>query len=530
VVKGFTGDGAIALFGVPSSIEDAPLRACRAGLLILQRLAAAADEFERDLGAHPQIRIGIHTGPVVVGPVATGEAAEITAIGDTVNLAARLERQAPPGAVLLSEATFGLVGGRIVGEFVGDYYIRGKSTPQRVYRLTGIREGASRFDAVLDRGLTSYVGRSDELTSLEQRFDRSRGAFAVVDVVGDPGMGKSRLLYEFRLRLRPKAAYVLVGNCSSTGNGTPYLPFAELVRTASQIGPGDDEAVQLAKLTSTLRSVGLDSPLHRALLMNLLGLTPPADALAGVDGSLVGIQTRELVRLWLTTVGRRTGLVLLLEDLQWIDPASQELLRYLIESEDPAHLLLVATRRPEYRPPWSTAPGVSLLALGPLSPRDTLHLVQARTGAEQLPETMGRFIVEKAEGNALFAEEITTLLFEAGVVRRTDAGLQFLEDRTVQLPTSLRSLLATRLDRLEAGDKALLQVAAVVGRQFRPELVAAAAGAPEGSASRLTAMQTLDLVYPDPTTGEWWFKHALIRDALYDGVLESRRETLHLRV
>ena len=200
-VQDFTGDGIMALFGVPTALEDAPLRACRASLLIQQRLADALPAMESRFGFRPQMRIGINSGLAVVGRVGAGGEARVTAIGDTVNLASRLQSLAEPGTVLLSEAANRLVQGLVASDFLGEYDVKGKSEPQRVYRLNGVTEGATRFGASVRRGLTAFVGRDEELTRLESCAQNALFGMRVVDIVGEPGIGKSRLLHEFRQRI-----------------------------------------------------------------------------------------------------------------------------------------------------------------------------------------------------------------------------------------------------------------------------------------------------------------------------------------
>jgi class 3 adenylate cyclase len=234
-VKNFTGDGIMALFGVPTALEDGPLRACRAALLIQERLAAGAVGIEVTHGFTPQLRIGINSGPVVVGHLHGAES--ITALGDTVNLASRLQALAEPGAVILSDRTQRLVEGMVDSCFVGEHPVKGKAQPQRVFRLEAIRKGAMRFDAAVSRGLTTYVGRDRELEMLEHHVAETTACLHVIDIVGEPGIGKSRLIYEFRQRIGSSRAFILSGSCSADGQRTPFLPFIEIVRGSFRVAP-----------------------------------------------------------------------------------------------------------------------------------------------------------------------------------------------------------------------------------------------------------------------------------------------------
>jgi class 3 adenylate cyclase len=240
-VKDFTGDGIMALFGAPEALEDAPLRACRAGLLIHERLAATAPAIAAKRGVLPQMRIGINSGLAVVTQIRS-ESAAMTALGDTVNLASRLQTLAEPGTVYLSEATQRLVQGLVEMTFAGAHPIKGKAEPQKVYRLNSVRKGATRFEAAVGRGLTTFVGREREMETLERGLAEARNELRVIDIVAEPGMGKSRLLHEFRQRVGNEQAFILTGSCSSDGRQTPFLPFIEVVRGSFQVRSGEAES------------------------------------------------------------------------------------------------------------------------------------------------------------------------------------------------------------------------------------------------------------------------------------------------
>ena len=332
-VKDFTGDGIMALFGVPNALEDAPLRACRAGLLIHEHLATAVGAIEANHGVRPQMRIGINTGLAVVAQI-RGGSANMTALGDTVNLASRLQTLAEPGTVLVSEATNRLVQGLVATSFAGAHAIKGKAEPQTVYRLDFIRQGATRFEAAVGRGLSAYAGRERELEILERGLAKARSQLHVVDIMAEPGMGKSRLLHEFRQRIRLNAsmerAVILSGSCSPDGQQTPFLPFIEVVRGSFQVSAGEAEKDVARKLETGLTVLGLHSLQNLGLLLNLLGLKPPEEALTGLDGVLIGLRTRELLHQLLEARCRLSPVVLLIEDLHWIDSVSEEILGKIV--------------------------------------------------------------------------------------------------------------------------------------------------------------------------------------------------------
>jgi class 3 adenylate cyclase len=294
-VKDFTGDGIMALFGVPEALEDGPLRACRAGLAIHQQLASAAPAIEAKYSVRPQMRVGVNSGLAVITQI-QGESSPATAVGDTVNLASRLQMLAEPGTVYLSEGTQRLVRGLVETTFAGEHAIKGKATSQKVYRLEAIRRGAARFDAAVDRGLSAYIGREREMETLERALSDGPAALRVIDIVADPGIGKSRLLYEFRQRVGKERAFLLAGSCSPDGRQTPFLPFIEVVRGSFQFGAGEAKAEIARKLEMGLNVLGLHAPDNLGLLLNLLGLDPPEGALAGLDGVLIGLRTRDLLQ------------------------------------------------------------------------------------------------------------------------------------------------------------------------------------------------------------------------------------------
>jgi class 3 adenylate cyclase len=530
VIRGFTGDGIMAVFGAPVAFEDAPLRACRAALSILQRLKAAGLDLEAKHGVRPQLRIGLDTGAAVVGKVEHSADAGVTVLGDTVNLAARLQALAEPDCILMSEATHRLVQGLVEATFAGERAIKGKTKPQKVYSLDTVRRGVTRFDAALSRGLSTFVGRESELELLERSLDETGSQLRVVDLVADPGMGKSRLLHEFRQRIGKDRAFILSGSCSPDSQQTPFLPFIEVVRGSFRVSAGEAERDVARKLELGLTAFGLDSNRNLGLLLHLLGLKVPDAALTGLDGLLIGLRTRELLQQLLEARCRLSPVLMVIEDLHWIDSASEELLGKIVASEAKLRLLLLTTRRPEYSPPWLDHTVVTKLPLEALPIGEIRRLIRARPGVEALPESFAWQVAEKAEGNPLFAEEIASFLSEQGIVRTSTGKLDF--DATVvatALPATVQSLLTARVDRLAPSDRALLQAASGIGRQFEPQLLAVVVGNANVYA-RLTAMQQLDLVRKESKSGDYSFKHALVRDALYQSLLTDARKSLHLKI
>jgi class 3 adenylate cyclase/tetratricopeptide (TPR) repeat protein len=529
-IHNIAGDGVVVAFGAPIAVEDAPLRACRAALLILETLRASRTEIEGQYGVRPEMRIGINVGPAVVGQLLSGEGTGLSVLGDTVNVAARLQSISEPGAVLLSEAAYRLVDGRVEAIFFGEHHLKGRTGPERVYRLEAIR-GASRFDASLKRGLTPFVGRDRELDALERSFESISGGVRVVDIVGEPGIGKTRLLHEFYTHATQRRAWILSGLCAPDGQQTPFRVFIDIARRDFRLALGDSAETVESKLDEGLRALGLSSEQNLGLLLNLFGREAPRGALSGLDGVLMGLRTRDLFVRIVRARSRQAPLILMLEDIHWLDSASEALLSNLIAIDDPLPILILHTRRPAYAPPWAGSSRVARLALDPLSARETSRLAQARLGVAELPAELGALIAAKAEGNALFAEEIVSFLLERGVITRSARGVAFDSSAvTATLPHSIQSILASRVDQLPREARALLQTAAVIGRRFDPDLVLALTDGPGLQGSSFAAMEAQDLVRRNEPAGDYAFKHGLVRDAIYDGLLSRQRAALHMKV
>src|SRR5262249_53038937 len=258
----------MAVFGAPVAFEDAPLRACRAALSMLQRLKTVAPDLEAKHGLQPQLRIGLNTGAAVVGKVQEGDEAQITVLGDAVNLAARVQALAEPDSVFMSEAMHRQVQGLVEASFAGEHAIKGKAELQNVYRLDAVRHGATRFEAAVTRGLSVFVGRNHELEVLNRVLDEARSKLFVIDLEAEPGMGKSRVLHEFRQRIDKERAFVLLGTCSPDGQQTPFLPFIEVVRAAFRVSAGEAEEHIAQKLDMGLTTLGLHSNRNLGLLLN----------------------------------------------------------------------------------------------------------------------------------------------------------------------------------------------------------------------------------------------------------------------
>jgi class 3 adenylate cyclase len=530
-VQSFSGDGMMAVFGAPVALEDAPIRACRAALSILQRVEQAGPELQRLHGVRPQVRLGLNTGVAVVGQIQDDERAGVAVLGDTVNLASRLQTMAAPNSVLLSQSMYRAVQGMVEASFAGEHSVKGKSDPQKMYHLTAIHHGASRFDASKSRGLSPFVGRERELEVLEGAFVDARLGLRVIDLVAEPGMGKSRLLHEFRARTNRDNPFVLTGSCSPDGRQTAFLPFIEVMRTSFRISAGDSEKEIAQKLEVGLTALGLHSLQNVGLLLHLLGLTVPDGALTGLDGALIGLRTRKLSQQLLEARCHISPVIMLIEDVHWIDSMSEELLSKIIDGGTKLRLLIVTTRRPERVPLWlDRTTVVTKLPLTPLPAGDIRRLIQSRLGVDVLPETLVHRVAAKVEGNPLFAEEIVSLLTDRAAVRAGGEKVKFDTEAAAMLPPSVQSVLNARIDQLAPGDRALLQAASVIGRRFDADLLGVVLSDAADIDARLIAMQALDLVRKEGNERDYSFKHALVQEALYQSLLTEARNSLHARI
>ncbi|WP_341367676.1 AAA family ATPase [Yoonia sp. BS5-3] len=528
--RDFAGDSIMALFGIPEPLEEPALHACRAAMAIHAAFESSADDIEARFGVRPAMRVGISSGTVVMATVQSNDG-PTTAVGNTVNLASRIEQLAPAGGTLLCDTTRRLVEWVTDISPFGARQIKGLESPEDLWSLQSVRDRSTRFDASLAQGLSDYVGRQTELDLMCDALARSAYGVSVLDIVAEPGLGKTRLVFEFMQHALADDPLVLSGYCFADGQQTPFLPILEITRKMFGIVDADDPDEVKRKLISGLHACDCHSDVHLAILLNLLGLKPPAGVLDGLDSVLIGLRTRELLPQLLAAKCALQPVILLLEDCHWIDTASEELLHNLIQQDDFKNLLIIQTRRPEYAPPWLGDPLAKTIALRPLGSTDIAHLAQNRLGVENLPEALATQLNERAGGNPLFGEEILSFLLDEGSLRISDGEVEFDAQQSARdLPVTMRSLLTARLERLTPEDQKLLQTASVIGRRFNPGLVSELLNKPEGIDATLARLQEQDVVYREQNSSDYIFKHVLLRDSVYQNLVSADRVALHLAV
>jgi len=532
MVTQLAGDGFMALFGAPVAHEDAPQRAIRAALAIDAALAGL-NALLAERGLELRARIGINTGPVVVGTVGNDLKMDYTAIGDTTNLAARLESLATPGTIVVSEATHRLVRGFFEVRPTGPLAVRGKSLPVIAYEVVGESTGATPIAIAAARGLTPLVGRDDELAQLDACYRRLDGGLAqVVAIVGQAGLGKSRLLYEFRRRLDDEGAAFFEGRCAALGQTVPYFAFLTMLKQHFGLVPGESVEAACAKVACKLG----DAPAEKAeneypALSRMLGLLrDDRDAPAAEE---LTRETFEAVTRLLLGESERVPVVVVIEDLHWIDDASRELLETLVARLAHARIMVVVTHRPEDRAAWRTRAALTQLVLRRLDDDDVRHIVRAVAGGP-LPDTLENLLIGKAEGSPFCAEEITRALVEEGyLVPNGGAPRVTRPVEEIRIPGTVQEVIAARLDRLGAEAKHVVQVAAVLGRQFRAAELARVLDDEAVAVGRaLAELEHRGIVHRKSAlaSDEYRFGESLTQEVAYESLLLKQRRQLHERI
>ncbi len=529
-VNQFLGDGLMALFGAPVALEDHAFRAVQAALAIRETINGYSEQLKRERGVEMRLRLGLNTGLVVVGRIGDDLRMDYTAVGNTTHLAARMQALAEPGTILLTEATHRLVAGYIRSEALGPVQVKGRSEPVIAYKVTGRRRGRTRLEVTAERGLTQLVGRERELGLLHDCLARARaGRGQVVGIVGEPGVGKSRLLYEFRKSLEGERITWLEGHCVSYGQATPYGPILEILRTNFQIEDGDNPLQLHEKLRQGVYR--LDPGLEGILpfLQALFGVPGADEALKHLDPKERREKTFEAIRTLTVAGSQRRPHVVIVEDLHWIDKTSEDYLAFLIAGLAGVPLLLLTTHRPGYTVRWADKPYYTQIALDLLAEGETEALVAALLGGRALPADLLRIVHEKAEGNPLFIEEITTSLLECGMLVRRNGKILWTGGAPVEVPASIQDLIRARIDRLEEPVKRTVQTAAVIGREFAVRLLARISEVAAEVQRYLDTLKRLEFIHEKRFFPEleFIFKHAVIQDVAYHTLLGQRRKELH---
>ena len=515
-VNQFLGDGFMALFGAPVAHEDDARRAVLAALGIQRRLRERRSERARPGGDDLAVRMGVNTGFVVVGRIGDNLRMDYTAIGDTTNLAARLQQLAEPGAILLGETTHRMLHGATRAERLAPVQVKGKAEPVTAYRLVGLAPRRSPVEERDARTLAEFVGREREMAVLRDLWTQVAGEQGqVVGIAGEPGIGKSRLLYEFRRALGDTPVTVLEGRCVSYGASIPYLPWLDILRNNCGIVDSDGPEAVAEKVAAGLHEVGMAAE-SAMYLLHLLGVKEATGALEVLSPDAIKARTFETLRMLSLKGSRRSPIVLLIEDLHWIDETSEEYLAFFIESLTAAPIFLVTTYRPGYRPPWIDRSYATHLSLRPLAREPSLAVVRSMVRSAGMTSATSETILTKAEGNPFFLEELALAMAEG---RGSDQVV----------PDTVQGVIMARIDRLSDGAKRLVQTAAVLGREFPSKLLDKVWGGTGALHPHLLELKRLEFLYESAGGEEpvYVFKHALTQDVAYDGLLTHRRQAVH---
>ncbi len=526
------GDGIMALFGAPLAHEDHAVRACYAALRMQQSVTRYAEEVHRTEGVPIQIRVGLNSGDVVVRSIGSDLRMDYTAVGQTTHVAARMEQMAMPGSILIPAATLRLAEDYVRVKALGPRPVKGLDTPVEVYEVAGASTARSRLQAAAARGLTRFVGRDSELDQLRQALDRARsGHGQVVAVIGEAGVGKSRLYHEFTRSHRTQGWLIVESGSVSYGKASAYLPVTDLLRAYFQIEAGDDARKIREKVVGRLLS--LDRALEPALppLLGLLDVPVESPEWQRLEPSQRRQHTLDGVKRLLLRESQVQPLVILCEDLHWIDSETQALLDSLVESLPTARLLLLVNYRPEYQHTWSGKSYYRQLRIDPLPPETAGELLKTLLGDDPTMEPLERLLIERTEGNPFFLEESVRTLVETKVLVGERGAYRLAKAaQSLQIPATAQAILAARIDRLAPEDKRLLQAAAVLGKEVPFALLQAIAEEPDEVLRRgLGALQAAEFLYesrlfPDI---EYTFRHALTQQVAYESLLAARRQALH---
>jgi class 3 adenylate cyclase/tetratricopeptide (TPR) repeat protein len=528
-VDKFTGDGIMAIFGAPVAHEDHAPRACYAALQMLEDVREYAAELRRAQGLNFSTRIGINSGEVVVGAIGGGG---YTAIGHTVGLAQRMEALAEPGKAYLTEHTAELARGFLDLRDLGEFEIKGASQPVQVFELAGVGQARSRLDLARERGFSRFVGREREIEALKEGLARAEeGEANAIGVVAEPGIGKSRLYLEFIQRCRGEGVEVFEAQGQAHGKAIPFMPILQMLR--SFFGIADTDPEQLAREKIAGRALLLDSAFAEdlPLLFDFLGVPDPDRPVPQMSPEARQRSLGEVLCRLTGNPARRKTLVLVVEDLHWIDEGSQAMLAGLLDGFAGTRTLVLLNYRPEYSPPWGDSPAWRQIALEPLTREHTGELLRDLAGEDASLDGLEEPIHERTGGNPFFIEEIVRELAESGHLVGERGAYRLarpIEDAGV--PVTVQAVLAARIDRLDPEAKQLLQVASVVGKEVSAEALGLAAGLLE-EAIEPTLRRLIEAgflyeaeIYPQRVLA---FSHPLTREVAYGTQLAEQRAATH---
>jgi len=533
-VNEMTGDGIMAVFGAPIALEDAPQRAIRSAYVIHRELVKFSDQLRekrRDISPL-KMRIGIHSGPVVVGTLGNDLRVEFKAVGDTVNLASRMEGLAEPGATYVTEDTFRLTEGLFRFEALGEKAIKGKEAPIKVYQVIAPSTRRTRFDVSAERGLTPFVGRERELELLLDGFERAKaGKGQAFSIVSEAGLGKSRLLYEFRKAVANEDVTFLEGRCLSYGRGVPYHPHIDILKSNFDIQEGDGDSAIREKVQKGLKILKIDEASTLPYFLELLSVKD-----SGLDRISMSPEARkdrmmEALKRIVLRGSEIRPLIMAIEDLQWVDKASGDLAKSILESIPGFRVCLIFTYRPQFVHPWGGKSYHNQLTLHRLSNRESLEMVTHILRTRDIEKGLEELILDKTEGVPFFIEEFIKSFKDFKIIEEREGAYRLSKNiQKVMIPSTLQDVIMARVDSLPEAAKEVLQTGSVIEREFSHPLIKRVTGLPEQELlSHLSILKDTELlrergIYPNSS---YVFRHALTREVVYDSILTRRRTRRH---
>jgi class 3 adenylate cyclase/tetratricopeptide (TPR) repeat protein len=536
-VNEMTGDGVMALFGAPIALEDAPQRAIRSAMAIHREMTRFNEKVRQEKGDIPplKMRVGIHTGPVVVGTLGNDLRVEFKAVGDTVNLASRMESLAEPGTTYVSDDTFKLTEGLFRFEALGEKEIKGKEKLLKVYQVIAPSTRRTRFDVSAERGLTPFVGRERELELLLDGFERSKeGRGQAISIISDAGIGKSRLLYEFRKAVTNEYVTFLEGRCLSYSRNVAYHPVVDVLRANFDIQDNDTDKDIREKVTRFLKAVRVDEATTLPYLLELLSVKE-----SGIDKIPMSPEARKdrtLEALKRITIkgSEVRPLIMAIEDLHWMDRSSEDAFKELLESISAAKVFLIFTYRPEFVHTWGSRSYHSQVMLNRLSNRESLAMATHMLGTPNIDRELEDMILQKTEGIPFFLEEFIKSLKDLKVIEKKDTAYQLSKDiQKLTIPSTIQDVIMARVDNLPEGAREVLRTGSVIEREFSYDLIQKVTGLPEKQLlSDLSILKDTELlfergIYPDSA---YIFKHALTREVIYDSILTKKKKQIHEKI
>jgi class 3 adenylate cyclase/tetratricopeptide (TPR) repeat protein len=535
-VNELRGDGILALFGAPIALEDAPQRAIRSALAIHREMTRFNEKIKGARKIPPVLlRIGINTGPVVLGDVGNDLRVQFTVVGDTINMASRMEGLAEPGTIYVSENTFKLTEGFFRFEALGEKEVKGKEKPVKVYRVIAPSTRRTRFDVSAERGLTPFVGRERELELLLDAFERAKaGRGQAISIMSEAGGGKSRLLYEFRKAVANEDATFLEGKCLSYSRGVAYHPLIDILKSNFKVDEADGDTEIKEKVKRGLKILSTDEALILPYLLELLSVQD-----SGIDKIPMSPEARKdrileaLSRIVLNGSEIRP-LIMAIEDLHWLDRSSEDILKYALENIARGRVLFIFTYRPEFVQKAASKFFRKQVTLNRLFNRESLSMVFHLLGTEEIDRDLEDLILEKTEGNPFFIEEFIRSLKEMKIIEKRDNKYHLVKDiQDLTVPSTIQDVIMARVDSLPESAKAILQTGSVIEREFSYELIKQVTGISERELlSHLSGLKDSELLFergmfPETT---YIFRHALTREVVYDSILTSRKKKLHEKI